>query len=787
MKTSSLARVALALLCAAATLPAQQAPDQLIELKASGARVFAASRGQALGAPAGTPGAAVRNFLSAQGKSARALDSLAPISETTAANGVRHLRFGQSVNGLDVYGTYVKASVNARGELIHLIEILPEPPGQLVRSNVTARAALEAALRELHPGRTFQLTEQPARGSTVPFSSGDNFFFRNPTATRVALPLAGGAMQEGWLVETWTGADNQLHHTLIANGGRVLDVESRTANDQYNVFVEHPTFTLNGVTRGAAQAIVSGPGAGNAQSTNGWISADGRTAGIQRQFRMSGNNVDTYLDVDANNSPDAAGNTIAGDSFTTAAVLTDAPTTATNRQVAIQNLFWANNLIHDKLYRHGFIESMGNFQQNNFGRGGAGNDSVLAEAQDGSGTNNANFSTPTDGSNPRMQMFLWNLTSPNRDGDVDTDIIFHEYGHGFTWRAIGSMSGCMSGAIGEGTSDVLAILMNQDDVVGEYSYNNANGIRRWPYTNYPRTYGQLTNEGVHAGGELMAAIMWKAKSLLNDDDRLWTLMVDGTNYTPAGPKFENMRDGMVQAAGGLTTEGCKIYQAFADFGVGQGASGSCTTKGFLFPTTSWSVSQSFTMPVACQSPVTDLAVTAVNAPSSVTPGSVNSVSVTVQNVGNQNVGGFNVTLDATGGTVSSPVAVASLAAGASTTQNFTWTAPASTGDVTLTGSHNYPDGSAGNNSLARTVSVATAPAITLTVTSRNQRGSKYADLAWSPSGSGSVDIFKNNSLLVTTANDGAHTDGPQVKGSTVTFRVCLTGTSTCSNSVTLTF
>jgi extracellular elastinolytic metalloproteinase len=88
--------------------------------------------------------------------------------------------------------------------------------------------------------------------------------------------------------------------------------------------------------------------------------------------------------------------------------------------VAIQNLFYSVNFVHDKLYTAGFNEFEGNFQENNFGRGGFALDSVSAEAQDGSGTNNANFSTPADGSRPRMQMYLWNLTSPNRDGDVDS-------------------------------------------------------------------------------------------------------------------------------------------------------------------------------------------------------------------------------------------------------------------------------------------------------------------------------------------------------------------------------
>ena len=78
--------------------------------------------------------------------------------------------------------------------------------------------------------------------------------------------------------------------------------------------------------------------------------------------------------------------------------------------VAVANLFYLNNVVHDKLYRHGFTEAAGNFQTNNFGRGGFGNDPVNAEAQDGGGTNNANFATPGDGTRPRMQMYLWNTS-----------------------------------------------------------------------------------------------------------------------------------------------------------------------------------------------------------------------------------------------------------------------------------------------------------------------------------------------------------------------------------------
>ena len=116
---------------------------------------------------------------------------------------------------------------------------------------------------------------------------------------------------------------------------------------------------------------------------------------------IAGNNVNAYLDTDNNGSADGGGSGVGDGNFTAAANLNQEPETAQNQDVAVQNLFYFNNVLHDKLYSHGFVEGVGNFQEDNFGKGGAGGDSVNAEAQDGGGTNNANFSTPSDGSNPR--------------------------------------------------------------------------------------------------------------------------------------------------------------------------------------------------------------------------------------------------------------------------------------------------------------------------------------------------------------------------------------------------
>ena len=58
----------------------------------------------------------------------------------------------------------------------------------------------------------------------------------------------------------------------------------------------------------------------------------------------------------------------------------------------ITQLFYTSNMYHDLVYRLGFDELAGNFQMANFDKGGRGGDPIIANAQDGSGYNNANFS-----------------------------------------------------------------------------------------------------------------------------------------------------------------------------------------------------------------------------------------------------------------------------------------------------------------------------------------------------------------------------------------------------------
>ncbi|KIJ07218.1 hypothetical protein PAXINDRAFT_19584 [Paxillus involutus ATCC 200175] len=92
----------------------------------------------------------------------------------------------------------------------------------------------------------------------------------------------------------------------------------------------------------------------------------------------------------------------------------------------VTHLFYINNMAHDLFYQYRFTDAAGNFQQYNFGRGGAEGDAVIANAQDGSGFNNANFMMPPDGQNGRCRVYLWNTASPYPDGDMEAGIVIHE-------------------------------------------------------------------------------------------------------------------------------------------------------------------------------------------------------------------------------------------------------------------------------------------------------------------------------------------------------------------------
>ena len=348
-----------------------------------------------------------------------------------------------------------------------------------------------------------------------------------------------------------------------------------------------------------------------------------------------GNNVHAYIDADDDDRPDPGepdGGT--GLDFKFPLDLSQDP--STYQPASVTNLFYWDNVIHDLYYHYGFDEQSGNFQENNYGRGGAQNDSVQAEAQDGGGENNANFATPPDGQRPRMQLYLWTMTDPKRDPALDSSVIIHEYTHGLSNRLVGGgTTGCLGNgeSPGEGWSDwyALALTSLPTDTastprgIGTYVLGQTReqqGIRLTQYTTdtnvNPATYDSIKIDSeAHDVGYVWASMLWEVYWGLVDAHGYnpdlygdWTtggnnlaiqLVTDGLRLTPCVPGFVNARDGIIAADQALNggADNCILWRAFAKRGLGVSAIQNSTDHTF-------DGTEAFDVPSACSTPpVTD--------------------------------------------------------------------------------------------------------------------------------------------------------------------------------------
>ena len=588
--------------------------------------------------------------------------SLKVAADYTNPNGIlSFVELDQEINGIPVFRGEVKAGFDVNGQMIRVINNFA--PGLDYSSLSTDFGNPALAVKVAAGNIGYQLKEGDtsqnsavSSDSKVRFGNGGDW---DITAEKMYFPTEPGVARTAWRVLIWEPV-NAYYVIVDAETGTVLwrknITDDQTQPATYNVYAAtnnlgkaldspapgspgpiDPATNFQAALSTRTSVTLIGNEGSLAFNNLGWIT-DGTNGA---NGFTDGNAVQAGLDINGVNGVDAPQNgtgrifnfTWTPSNVTGGIEGGDDPTTAAARSGAVTNLFYLNNRYHDALYSVGFTEAARNFQNSNFGRGGAEADRVSAEAQDFSGTNNANFATPADGGRGRMQMFLFtNGTAPDRDGDLDANVVFHEHTHGLSNRLIGNgvgLGSVQSGGMGEGWSDLYAFLLlskTTDTPNGIYqtggyvtykccgldtfTQNYYYGIRRFPYAvktftggasnrpHNPLTFADIDpaqincTDGafapsplipcgnaaeVHNEGELWAvtgAEVWSRfiTRLGHDPGTLHTLQLytDGMKLSPLNPTFLQERDSLVAAAqaGGTADDVADIQAAFATRGMG---------------------------------------------------------------------------------------------------------------------------------------------------------------------------------------------------------------------------
>ncbi|HMU37486.1 MAG TPA: M36 family metallopeptidase [Pseudomonadota bacterium] len=185
-----------------------------------------------------------------------------------------------------------------------------------------------------------------------------------------------------------------------------------------NSFTPHPTGTrTTAAPTFQASNLVTLESAGFSRN-DPWLPADAT--------ELNGNNVFAYADLASPDGfatgdvrvPPTAAKTFDRNYDPT----TDPLASTSNSQAITTNLFFILNWLHDDFYDAGWTESAWNAQKSNMGRGGTEGDPIRGEAQDYSGRNNANASTPADGGMPRIQMYVWDANASGLKVNAPADI-----------------------------------------------------------------------------------------------------------------------------------------------------------------------------------------------------------------------------------------------------------------------------------------------------------------------------------------------------------------------------
>ena len=567
--------------------------------------------------------------------------------------------FEQKTNGIEVYHTTLKVMMTSSLELVTLTGNLHAAAGTTSRrvapfthtpEDAVARSFNDFFRTNLSQA-AFQNNKQPQHGYDF-FTMDDaiasrlqNMGLARPARVKKVYYPMPEQLVPAYYVELATSKETSASvlysYVIAADDGRLLERVSLThdAAFQYRVwnegapnftppdgpqadFAPHPTGMPDGSTPpfvASNLVTIDGLNTNPGGTFDPWLAA-GATS-------TNGNNVDAYADLaapDGLSGADFRAPTSAAGVFDWTYNTAQQPTGTNQRRAAITQLFVDNNYYHDYWYNSGFDEASGNAQANNYGRGGLGGDPIRAEAQDYSGTDNANMQTPADGTSPIMQMYVFSPPqaggSINRDGAIDNGIVGHEWGHYLHFRLAAGGNQQM-GAMSEGWGDFMSViqLIHPNDSANNFGGTFATGvyaaaafgdsgyygIRRYPYSTTfakngltfkhigngqalpPGTapgFGGIPNSEVHNAGEIWTTMLWEAYSNLLEDTlgatprhtfdqakrKMANYVVGGLKAVPVDPLFTEQRDSILAAAlaGGDAADLQDLMAGFATRGIG---------------------------------------------------------------------------------------------------------------------------------------------------------------------------------------------------------------------------
>ncbi|TGJ87323.1 hypothetical protein E0Z10_g1457 [Xylaria hypoxylon] len=534
-------------------------------------------------------------------------------------NGISHVYFRQTVNGLDVGNANFNVNIGRDGSILsygHSFYTgeLPKDNPLKKRTFSSPVTALSGAMETLGlPMSASTITVEPLDDLEAFVLKGTSGAVSDPTARLNYLVKTDGELALTWKVET-NLRTSWLHSYMDAiDGSELYGLIDWVWSATYKVYpwaVDDPAHGEREVVTDpweleASEFTWQSDGIENyttPQGNNGIAEQDwyGETTNL---YQPSSPTLEFEYDFNLNETrPNAY------------------------RDASITQLFYTANFYHDILYDLGFNEVAGNFQANNNGKGGEENDAVILSSQDTFTTNNALFVPPPDGQNGIMLMLLWTRSTPRRDCAFEKDVVVHEYTHGLSTRLTGgpANSDCLdsdeASGMGEGWSDFYAIANALRDEwtrdtnvpLGAWVFNNPNGLRTVPYTtNWEannNTYSTLNglNEE-HAIGETWTTVLWEVlwnlvekhgrnvgpKPVFGSDGiptdgnfLTQKIVMDGMALQPCNPNFISARDAIIDADEALTggDNVCEIWTAFAKRGLGEGAEFATERKtSFVIP------------------------------------------------------------------------------------------------------------------------------------------------------------------------------------------------------------